>query len=113
MAANEDGTVKSDDGLQAVYTGARLDQGESTVAYCRIGERLQPHLVRATRICWGCPGVKNYDVPGPGTVHWSAYRFSWAAKAYRHVWAPEQTRRVSPGTDLRKHTCAPARRERS
>ena len=37
MAANEDGTVKSDDELHAVYTGARLDQGESTVAYCRIG----------------------------------------------------------------------------
>ena len=31
MAANEDGTVESDDELQAVYTGARLDEGESTV----------------------------------------------------------------------------------
>ncbi len=31
MAANEDGTVKSDDEMQAVYTGARLDEGESTV----------------------------------------------------------------------------------
>jgi 3-mercaptopyruvate sulfurtransferase SseA len=100
MAANEDGTVKSDDDLQAVYTGARLDEGESTVAYCRIGERsshtwfMLHELARAVR-------RKNYDVSGPSTVHWSAYRSSWAAKAYRHVWAPEQTQRVPPGTDLR------------
>ena len=32
MAANEDGTVKSDDELWAVYTGAGLDEGESTIA---------------------------------------------------------------------------------
>jgi thiosulfate/3-mercaptopyruvate sulfurtransferase len=32
MAANEDGTVKSDDELRAVYTGAGLDEGESTIA---------------------------------------------------------------------------------
>jgi thiosulfate/3-mercaptopyruvate sulfurtransferase len=39
MAAHEDGTVKSGDELQAIYTGAGLDEGESTVGYCRIGER--------------------------------------------------------------------------
>jgi hypothetical protein len=31
MAANEDGIVKSDDEMQALYTGARLDEGESTI----------------------------------------------------------------------------------
>jgi hypothetical protein len=29
MAANEDGTVKSDDELRAVYTGVGLDNGEA------------------------------------------------------------------------------------
>lgn len=75
MAASEDGIVKSDDELQAVYTGARLDEGESTVAYCRISERsshtwfMLHESARAVR-------RHNYDVPGTSTVHWSAYRSS-------------------------------------
>jgi hypothetical protein len=89
MAASEDGIVKSDDELRAVYAGAGLDEGESTVAYCRIGER-SSHIWFVLHELLGLSGVKNYVkttmIPGPSTVHWSAYRSSWAAKAYRHVW---------------------------
>ena len=48
-AANEDGTFKSDDELRALYAEAGLDDAKDTIAYCRIGERSEPHLVRAAR----------------------------------------------------------------
>ncbi|MCX6479635.1 MAG: sulfurtransferase, partial [Mycobacterium sp.] len=38
-AANEDGTVKSDEELTALYTAAGVDPDRETIAYCRIGER--------------------------------------------------------------------------
>lgn len=36
---NEDGTYNSHEELQELYTEAGLDDGESTVTYCRLGER--------------------------------------------------------------------------
>ena len=48
-AANEDGTFKSDEELAELYGEAGYDEGRPTIAYCRIGERSQPHLGRAAR----------------------------------------------------------------
>jgi hypothetical protein len=84
MAANEDGTVKSDDELRAVYTDAGLDEGESTIAYCRIGER-SSHTWFVLHESLGLSGVKNYD------GSWAEYGslvgvpIELAVKAYRHV----------------------------
>src|SRR5207248_6679253 len=37
-AASEDGTFRSDDELRELYSGAGVDFGKDTIAYCRIGE---------------------------------------------------------------------------
>ncbi|HKN98785.1 MAG TPA: sulfurtransferase [Pseudonocardiaceae bacterium] len=59
-AANEDGTFKSDDELRALYSEAGLDDGKSTIAYCRIGER-SSHTWFALHELLGLSDVKNYD----------------------------------------------------
>ncbi len=59
-AANDDGTFKSDDELRALYTGAGLDEGKATIAYCRIGER-SSHTWFALHELLGYGDVKNYD----------------------------------------------------
>jgi thiosulfate/3-mercaptopyruvate sulfurtransferase len=59
-AANEDGTFRSDDELRAIYTEAGLDEGKSTIAYCRIGER-SSHTWFALHELLGLADVKNYD----------------------------------------------------
>jgi thiosulfate/3-mercaptopyruvate sulfurtransferase len=59
-AANEDGTFRSDDELRAIYTEAGLDEGRSTIAYCRIGER-SSHTWFALHELLGLADVKNYD----------------------------------------------------
>ena len=59
-AANEDGTFKSDDELRTLYTGAGLDEGKSTIAYCRIGER-SSHTWFVLHELLGQSDVKNYD----------------------------------------------------
>jgi len=59
-AANEDGTFKSDDELQALYGAAGLDEGRSTIAYCRIGER-SSHTWFVLHELLGYSDVKNYD----------------------------------------------------
>jgi thiosulfate/3-mercaptopyruvate sulfurtransferase len=59
-AANEDGTFKSNEELQAIYTEAGFDAGKSTIAYCRIGER-SSHTWFALHELLGNPDVKNYD----------------------------------------------------
>jgi thiosulfate/3-mercaptopyruvate sulfurtransferase len=59
-AANEDGTFKSDEELQALYTEAGLDDAKDTIAYCRIGER-SSHTWFALHELLGRPNVKNYD----------------------------------------------------
>jgi hypothetical protein len=103
IAASEDGTVKSDDELRAVYTGAGLDEGEST---SRTAASASVPVISGSccRNCWGCAASKTTMVPGPSTVHWSAYRSSWAARLIVMCGAPEQTQQVLPGRDLRKHT---------
>jgi thiosulfate/3-mercaptopyruvate sulfurtransferase len=59
-AANEDGTFRSDDELAKLYTEAGLDEGKSTIAYCRIGER-SSHTWVVLHELLGHSDVKNYD----------------------------------------------------
>jgi thiosulfate/3-mercaptopyruvate sulfurtransferase len=59
-AANEDGTFKSDEDLTAIYAHAGLDGSQSTIAYCRIGER-SSHTWFVLRELLGHSDVKNYD----------------------------------------------------
>ena len=46
-AANEDGTFKSADELRALYEGEGIPPDGQVIAYCRVGERSSPHVVRA------------------------------------------------------------------
>jgi len=59
-AADEDGTFKSDDALHALYSGAGVDFGKDTIAYCRIGER-SAHTWFVLHELLGQANVKNYD----------------------------------------------------
>jgi thiosulfate/3-mercaptopyruvate sulfurtransferase len=59
-AAEEDGTFKSDDALQALYAEAGVDFGRDTIAYCRIGER-SAHTWFVFHELLGQQNVKNYD----------------------------------------------------
>jgi thiosulfate/3-mercaptopyruvate sulfurtransferase len=59
-AANEDGTFRSDDELRELYSGAGVDLGQDTIAYCRIGER-SAHTWFVLHELLGQPNVKNYD----------------------------------------------------
>ncbi|HEX6500362.1 MAG TPA: sulfurtransferase [Micromonosporaceae bacterium] len=59
-AANEDGTFKSDDELRSLFEAAGLDEGKSTIAYCRIGER-SSHTWFVLHELLGHQDVKNYD----------------------------------------------------
>jgi thiosulfate/3-mercaptopyruvate sulfurtransferase len=59
-AANEDGTFRSDDELRELYSGAGVDFGQDTIAYCRIGER-SAHTWFVLHELLGQPNVKNYD----------------------------------------------------
>jgi thiosulfate/3-mercaptopyruvate sulfurtransferase len=59
-AANEDGTFRSDDELTKLYTEAGLDEGKSTIAYFRIGER-SSHTWVVLHELLEHTDVKNYD----------------------------------------------------
>src|ERR1700754_4799707 len=59
-AANDDGTFKSDDELQKIYTEAGVDWSKDTIAYCRIGER-SSHTWFVLKELLGQENVKNYD----------------------------------------------------
>ncbi len=59
-AANEDGTFKSAEELQALYAAAGLDTAKDTIAYCRIGER-SAHSWFVLHELLGLENVKNYD----------------------------------------------------
>ena len=59
-AVNEDGTFKTRDELSDVYGKAGLSEGESTIAYCRIGER-SSHTWFVLKYLLGYSDVKNYD----------------------------------------------------
>lgn len=60
QAANEDGTFKSADDLQALYGGKGVDGSKETVAYCRIGERSSHTWFVLTQLL-GYDNVRNYD----------------------------------------------------
>jgi thiosulfate/3-mercaptopyruvate sulfurtransferase len=59
-AANEDGTFRSDEDLNTLYSEAGLDGSKPTIAYCRIGER-SSHTWFALHELLGQNDVKNYD----------------------------------------------------
>jgi thiosulfate/3-mercaptopyruvate sulfurtransferase len=59
-AANEDGTFRSQDELQTLYSGAGVDFDKDTIAYCRIGER-SAHTWFVLHELLEQPNVKNYD----------------------------------------------------
>ena len=59
-AANDDGTFRSDDELRELYSGAGVDLGKDTIAYCRIGER-SAHTWFVLHELLDQPNVKNYD----------------------------------------------------
>src|SRR5665213_2254998 len=71
-AVAEDGGFKSLDELNAIYRdGAGLKDGDSVIAYCRIGER-SSHTWFALTHLLGFEGVRNYD--GSWTEWGSAVR---------------------------------------
>jgi thiosulfate/3-mercaptopyruvate sulfurtransferase len=71
-AAAEDGTFRSRDELDAVYTqGAGVTGDEPVIAYCRIGERSSHTWFVLTHLL-GLEGVRNYD--GSWTEWGSAVR---------------------------------------
>jgi len=71
-AANEDGTFKSFDELNALYRdGVGIDGSEPVITYCRIGERSSHTWFVLTHLL-GIDGVKNYD--GSWTEWGSAVR---------------------------------------
>jgi thiosulfate/3-mercaptopyruvate sulfurtransferase len=60
-AANEDGTFKPREELEAIYQQEKgLDPAEPVVAYCRIGER-SSHTWFVLQHLLGYPDVRNYD----------------------------------------------------
>ena len=60
-AANEDGTFKSADELEAIYKGeVGLQDGDDVIAYCRIGER-SSHTWFVLTYLLGFQNVRNYD----------------------------------------------------
>jgi thiosulfate/3-mercaptopyruvate sulfurtransferase len=59
-AAADDGTFRSDDELAKLYGEQGFDDGRSTIAYCRIGER-SSHTWFVLHELLGKTDVKNYD----------------------------------------------------
>ena len=57
----EDGTFKSKSELTALYAEAGIRVDRPAIAYCRIGERSEPHLVCAEISPGSSPNVRNYD----------------------------------------------------
>jgi thiosulfate/3-mercaptopyruvate sulfurtransferase len=60
QAVQEDGTFKSADELRELYQGKGVVDGESIIAYCRIGER-SAHTWFVLHELLGEDDVKNYD----------------------------------------------------
>jgi thiosulfate/3-mercaptopyruvate sulfurtransferase len=57
---NDDGTFKSADELREIYAEHDIDGSESTIAYCRVGERSSIEWF-ALRELLGFEDVRNYD----------------------------------------------------
>jgi len=60
QACNEDGTFKSREELEALYTGKGISSDKKVIAYCRIGER-SSHTWFVLKYLLGYPTVSNYD----------------------------------------------------
>jgi thiosulfate/3-mercaptopyruvate sulfurtransferase len=60
QAVNEDGTFKSKDELESLYTEKGVLNGDPIIAYCRIGER-SAHTWFVLHELLGNDDVKNYD----------------------------------------------------
>ena len=58
--ANDDGTFKSDEQLQALYAEVGFDEAKDTIALCRIGERSSLTWFVLQELL-GKKNVKNYD----------------------------------------------------
>jgi thiosulfate/3-mercaptopyruvate sulfurtransferase len=59
-ATRDDGSFKSTEELQALYTASGLDRQTPTITYCRIGER-SAHTWFVLHELLGWPDVRNYD----------------------------------------------------
>lgn len=59
-AANDDGTIKSDEELRAIYAEAGIELDRDIIAYCRIGER-SAHTWFILHEILDAPSVRNYD----------------------------------------------------
>ena len=59
-AANDDGTFRSEEELEALDGAEGVDFSKATIAYCRIGER-SSHTWFVLQEILGLPGVRNYD----------------------------------------------------
>ncbi len=60
QAANEDGTFKSKEQLEALYAPKGVTPDKEVIAYCRIGER-SSHTWFVLKELLGYPKVRNYD----------------------------------------------------
>jgi len=60
QACNEDGTFKSVEELEALYSGKGVTRDKNVIAYCRIGER-SSHTWYVLNYLLGYPQVSNYD----------------------------------------------------
>jgi len=60
QACNDDGTFKSVEDLEALYTSRGVTPDKNVVAYCRIGER-SSHTWYVLNYLLGYPNVSNYD----------------------------------------------------
>jgi len=60
QAVNEDGTFKSADALQQLYSGKGITGQKEVIAYCRIGER-SSHTWFVLKYLLGYERVRNYD----------------------------------------------------
>ncbi len=59
-ACNDDGTFKTADELNALYSGMGVTADKNVIAYCRIGER-SSHTWFVLKYLLGYPNVTNYD----------------------------------------------------
>lgn len=60
QACNDDGTFKSADELEALYSSKGVTREKPVIAYCRIGER-SSHTWFVLNELLGYPNVSNYD----------------------------------------------------
>jgi thiosulfate/3-mercaptopyruvate sulfurtransferase len=59
-ACNDDGTFRTADELQALYSNEGIDGSKPVIAYCRIGER-SSHSWFVLKYLLGFDNVRNYD----------------------------------------------------